>query len=117
MLVRIVPASDNVPFPYDEAKRVLIIENPDCIFEQADLRPMIEAGRRFNWTAEMIKANQELHDRGNCLKFRVERKPFLDGTLFEDNIMFDLTNVSSHEDALREITRLAKLLGATVFRH
>ena len=115
--VRSVPKSGDDPSPYDDAKRLLLIEDSDCIFEQADLRPMIEAGRRMGWPEALIRANEELQQRGRCFKFEIQREPCLNGTLFEDNVMFELSNSTSDEDALREINRLATQLNLKVFHH
>lgn len=109
--VRLVPIGDD-EFPYAEAKSRL---EQDVTLTPKDFGPMIAAGRRMGWTAEMIRANEELARRGNCFDFVMGGEPSIRGSLYEDNVFFSITG--DDNAALSYIQRLAEELGVRVHRH
>ena len=110
--IRIVPPTDDAPFPYQAAKELLA---QDADLTPADLQAMIAAGKRMGWTEEMIMANEELAQRGHCFDFVLRIEPFLRGTLYENNIFFSITG--DEMAAQRYIKALAGKLGARVYKH
>ncbi len=110
--VRLVPKGDRAAFPYDEAKQRL---EEDANLTPKDFGPMIDAGRRMGWTEVMIRAHEELAQRGKCFDFQMRVAPHLRGSLFEDNVFFSITEEEA--TALAYITRLANKLGVRVFKH
>jgi hypothetical protein len=110
--VRLVPITDEADFPYEEAKRLL---ERDADLTPKDFGPLVAAGRRMHWTEAMLRANEELAERGNCYDFRLRAEPLLAGSLFEDNVFFSITG--DERAALAYIRGLARVLGVRVYRH
>jgi hypothetical protein len=110
--VRLIPITDDATFPYSDVKRRL---EQDADLIPKDFRPMIEAGRRMGWTAAMIRANEELADRGKCFDFTLRAEPYLSGSLFENNVFFHITG--DEQEALEYIITLAEELGVRVYQH
>jgi hypothetical protein len=110
--VRLVPITDDAPFPYEEAKRLL---EEDSDLTPTDFAPMIAAGRRMRWPEEMIRANEELAKRGKCFDFEMRVEPILRGSLFEDNIFLHIAG--EERAAMAYIERLARELGLRVHQH
>jgi hypothetical protein len=110
--VRLIPKTDDAPFPYDAAKRRLA---QDADLTPKDFAPMIETGRRMRWTEAMIRANEELARRSKCFDFQMRAEPNLSGSLFEDNVFFSVTG--DEKAAMAYIKRLTKELGVRVFKH
>jgi hypothetical protein len=110
--IRIVPEDDDAEFPYAEARRRLEI---DAELMPKDFAPMIEAGKRMGWSPAMVRANEELAERGKSFDFIMKVEPFLQGTLYEDNIYFIVDD--DEKAAKKYIRALARELGAAVYTH
>jgi hypothetical protein len=112
--IRIIPPTDEAPFPYDAAKAIL--EGlPGVSRSETDIPEIVAAGARFGWPKAMIDEHWELMRRGKCFDYHVE-----DGiscTLWEDNIFFGFHS-GEHEDAcLPVIQSMAAQLGCRILRH
>jgi len=115
---RLIPKTDAGPFPYDEAKRLLLFEQPAMTFEPKDFAPVIAAGREHcHWSAEVIRQHEEMAQRGRCFDFRLERPPHLQGTLFEDNIWFSFYSPQHQKSCLRFIEALREKLDVQILHH
>lgn len=110
--VRLVPIDDKADFPYVAAKQLL---ERDADLTPKDFGPLLAAGRRMHWTPAMIRANEELAERGNCYDFRLRDEPFLGGSLFENNVFFSITG--DERAAMAYIRGLARELGVRVYVH
>ncbi len=109
---RLIPITDDAPFPYEAVKRRL---TADAVLTPKDFAEMITIGKRIGWTEEMIRENQRLADAGNCFSFTVQGLPRLRGTLFENNVFF--ANSDTEGPAFAYIEGLAAELNLRVFRH
>jgi len=115
---RLIPKTDDAAFPYDEAMRVLIVEQPAMTFQPKDFAPLIAAGRdHAHWSPELIREHEEMAQRGRCFDFRLERAPHLQGTLFEDNIWFSFHSAEHEKSCLRFIERLREYLDVRILHH
>lgn len=108
---RLIPKTDESPFPYDDALRLLILDNSEMNFCKKDFGPLIEAGRRFHWTEETLRINEEMAARGKCYDFDLAIPPFVRGTLYEDNVFITIGVYGEYEkDAADLVKQWAKQL-------
>jgi len=98
---RLVSKAEITEFPYDAVKDALLAM-PAIKTAPVDFDRMIEVGKRIGWSKEMLDAHEALKARGRCFTFRQNEHPWLQGTLFEDNVFFDYAD-SSHEAEARPI--------------
>ncbi|MFP2933858.1 hypothetical protein ACLESO_53760 [Pyxidicoccus sp. 3LG] len=80
------------------------------VTSDVDFPSMIEAGKSFGWTQEMVDSHWGMMARGKCFSFEQDALPHLQGTMYEDNIFFTFTDYEHEVAAMHEIERLAKLL-------
>jgi hypothetical protein len=114
MALRLIPGTDDGDFPYEQAKGLLHSLDEFEIGE-VDFPAMIEKGKQIGWTQEMIDANWGLMKRGKCFSFIQHATPFLQGTMYEDNILFSFSS-REHEDGCRRVINdFAKRLGVRVW--
>ncbi len=112
--IRLIPRTDEADFPRVEA-RLLIESLPQVALFPPDFESMITAGRRMGWSPAMIRANEELAARGNCISFEWNGEPQISGTLFEDNVFFGV--VDDYWSTLMFIESWAKKLKVRVHEH
>jgi hypothetical protein len=109
--IRLIPKTDDGEFPR-HAARELIEALPGAALFAPDFAAMIAAGRRMGWPAAMIRANEELASRGNCISFEWAGPPKISGTLYENNVFFGV--VDDYWATLRFIEHWAERLGVRV---
>ena len=115
---RLIPKTDEAPFPYDEATRLLLFEDSSMTFRPKDFGPLIAAGRKHgHWSAETIQKHEQMAERGRCFDFRSERPPYLEGTLFEDNIWFSFHSSEHQKTCLAVIESLRQKLDVRILNH
>jgi hypothetical protein len=112
--IRLIPKTDESDFPYDAALE-LIRQLPHVDLRPKDFAPLLEAGRRMRWTDKMIRSHEEMAARGKCYEFRWAGPPALLGTLFEDNVFFNV--IGDEQATLRFIQAWADKLDVRVFQH
>ena len=112
-VIRIVPRDDDSPFPYQRAHEEL--RTLGVTLAPKDFTAMLNAGRRIGWSEAMIRANEELAERGNCYDFYQTATPRLRGSLFENNIYFSFESGEHQEACLPLIRTLADSLGAAIW--
>jgi hypothetical protein len=115
--VRLIPKTDESEFPYQEAKQILLFSFQDLSFQSTDFAPMIVAGKRIGWTEEMLIAHEALAERGNCFDFRLQISPYLNGTLYEDNIFFRFVDSEHERECMPLIPELATRLEVRVLTY
>ena len=113
--LKLIPM-DNEVFPYDEAKKLILLENPNVQFEKADLTQQLGAGQGIGWTEEMIKENEALTERGNCYSFAMTEAPYIKGTLFEDNLWLEI-DPDFMAESEKVLFNWIQELGITVFSY
>lgn len=115
---RLIPKTDEAPFPYDEAMRLLLFEDSSMIFLPKDFGPLIAAGRDHgHWSAETIRQHEQMAERGRCFDFRSERPPYLEGTFFEDNIYFSFHSFDHQKACVPLIESLRQKLDVRILKH
>ena len=111
--IRIVPRDDDSAFPYERALGEL--RTLGVALVPKDFTAMLNAGRRMGWSEAMIRANEELAERGKCYDFQQTGPPHLRGSLFENNIYFSFESGEHQEACLPLIHTLAETLGAQIW--
>lgn len=69
----------------------------------------------MGWSERMIKANEELAARGNCVDFSWNGPPVIHGTLYEDNVFFGCRD--DEQATLAFIQSWADKLDVRVYKH
>src|SRR5689334_10540510 len=113
--IRMIPATDDGPFPYDQALK-LLSTCPGLMMKSKNFAPLIAAGKRMGWSQEMIEEHERMEQGGLCFDFAQQQTPFLQGSLFEDNIYFRLTDYEHEKKCESLIVRIVAELGARVYR-
>ena len=107
---RLVPAGPAAPFPYDEAKR-LLLAMPRMSVGKVDFGRQIEVGKRLGWSKEMLDGHAGLLARGRCFTFRQDQPPWLRGTFYEANVWFEFDDQKQEETMRPAILSFAQTLG------
>ena len=89
--LRLIPKTDDDPFPYDDALQ-LLRDLPEAELVAKDFGPLIEAGKRMGWTAKMIRSHEKLAAGGRCYDFAWTGPPAMRGTLFENNLFISVVD-------------------------
>lgn len=116
MALRLIPKTDDGPFPYEMARQ-LLLNLEGLVFTPKDFGPMLAAGRRMGWPDELIRANEDLARKGRCFDFAMTKAPFLRGSLFEDNVFFSFSSRGHRDGCMPEIERLASTLDVRIHHH
>jgi hypothetical protein len=106
--MRIIPATDEAPFPYERAKD-LLEHLPMVSKTPTDIPAIVAAGARFGWPKALIDRHWEWMRRGMCLDFNVPGG--ISCTLWEDNIFFRFFDGDHEDRCLPVIADLASQLG------
>ena len=115
---RLIPKTDEATFPYDEAMRLLLFEDASMMFSPKDFVALIAAGREHgHWSVETIREHEQMAERGRCFEFRSERPPYLEGTLYEDNIWFSFHSFEHQKACLPVIESLRQKLNVRILNH
>jgi hypothetical protein len=115
---RLIPKTEEAAFPYDQAMRLLFFEDSSMMFRPKDFGPLIAAGRQHgHWSVETIRDHEHMAEQGRCFEFRSERPPYLEGTLFEDNIWFSFHSLDHQKACLPVIESLRQKLDVRIFHH
>jgi hypothetical protein len=116
MPIRLIPATDSSEFPYAVASSMLR-DMEGMAISDVDFPAMIEAGKRFGWPQKTIDSHWGMMERGKCFQFAQSDAPFLQGTMYEDNIFFSFQDRAHQELCESIINSMAKLLGVrTILR-
>lgn len=110
MPIRLIPATDSSEFPYAVASSMLR-DMEGMAISDVDFPAMIEAGKRFGWPQKTIDSHWGMMERGKCFQFAQSREPFLQGTMYEDNIFFSFHDHIHQESCKLVIESMAKVLG------
>lgn len=115
---RLIPKTDEAAFPYDEAMRLLLFEDSSMTFRPKDFGPLITSGHnQGHWSAETIREHEQMAERGQCFDFRSERPPYLEGTLYEDNVWFSFYSFDHQKACLPVIESLRQKLDVRILNH
>lgn len=114
--IRIIPSTDDGNFPY-EAVRHILLQLEGLETGEVDFPAMIESGMRMGWSKEMVEANWDLMKRGKCFTFHQGEELYLQGTMYEDNVYFVLSEPKHEDSARNQIARIAESLKLRVFEH
>ena len=110
MPIRLIPATDESAFPHDVAASMLR-DMDGMTISDVDFPAMIEAGKRFGWPQKMIDSHWGMMERGNCFQFDQNSEPFLQGTMYEDNIFFAFQGRAHQKSCEAVIDSMAQILG------
>jgi hypothetical protein len=113
---RLVSKADTTEFPYEAAKDALLAM-PAMNTGRVDFDRMIEVGKRIGWSKEMLEAHEALRASGRCFTFRQNQPPWLQGTLFEDNVFFDYADSNQEVAARAVIIELARTLDVRMIEY
>lgn len=113
---RLVPKTDTTEFPYQAAKDALLAM-PAMKTQPVDFDRMMEVGKRIGWSREMLDAHEALKAGGRCFQFRQNQAPWLQGTLFEDNVFFGYTDGKQEALARPVIAERARTLDVRIIEH
>jgi len=111
--IRIIPPTDDAPFPYEDAKKILE-RLPGVTKTETDIPAIVAAGTKLGWPTAVIDKHWEWMRRGKCFDFNVD-----DGiscTLWEDNIFFRFFNSGHEQKCLPIIESMAEQLGCRLLR-
>jgi hypothetical protein len=111
--IRIVPPSDEAPFPY-EAARGILERLPGVTKSETDIPAIVAAGAKLGWPQDVIDEHWEWMRRGKCFDFNVEDG--VSGTLWEDNIFFRIVDFAHEEACLPLISAIARQLSCRITR-
>ena len=108
--VHLVPAEDGADFPYDDtAKEILGMAGVEK--SEVDFDTLINKAIDNQWPNEVVKNYEKQRASGKCFEFKQSSEPFLEGTMFPDNVRINFKDEAHQESCEKTVLELTKKHG------
>jgi hypothetical protein len=98
--------------------RLLIVDQPAMSFEPTNFEALIAAGRKHgHWPEALVREHEEMAKRGKCFSFKLQSPPFLQGTLYEDNVWFSFYSADHQKACIPIIESLREKLDVRIHQY
>ncbi len=112
---RIIPATDDAAFPYEEALR-LLEAIPGVAKADTDIPGIVAAGVKVGWPQSLVDWHWEVMEKGGVFDFVGPGDAGISCTLWADNIFFRFASASHEEASMPFIENLARTLKCRIIQ-